>query len=360
MVARGPGGTLVYYWATPGSAWRSVQVAGPGTTASAPSVAVDADGRAAIVAQGPEASLLYYSGRPGGPWPGSDWHGVQVAGPRTTYSAPSVFVRPDGRIDVVARGTDFSLVHYRAQRPGSPWQTMQVAGPGTTGYIPSVFVRPDGQVDIAAQGPDASLLYYRAAPGADWPDADWPDADWHSADWHSVQVAGPRTTFSAPSVFVRPDGRVDIAAVGPGDTLLYHWAAPGSQWPGSEWHSTQVAPADEAMSSAAPSIFVRPDGEADITAVGPRGTVMYYRAAPGAVRAGSDWPGSDWPGSDWPGSDWQSVQVDVAARPFQGVSVFVRPDGQADIVARGSGNLLMYYWATPGSPWRGTRLSPAG
>ena len=87
---------------------------------------------------------------------------------------PSVFVRPDGRADVVARGPDFSLVHYWAA-PGSPWQAVQVAGAGTVGYVPSVFVRPDGRADVVAQGPDSSLVHYWATPGS---------------PWHTAQVAG--------------------------------------------------------------------------------------------------------------------------------------------------------------------------
>ena len=41
-------------------------------------------------------------------------------------------------------------------------------------------------------------------------------------------------------------------------------------------------------------------------------------------------------------------------------SIFVRPDGQADIVARGPGGTLMYHWATPGSAWRSTQVAGAG
>ena len=105
------------------------------------------DGEADVAAQGPGFSLMYY-------WamPGSGWRSTQLAGPGTTYSVPSVFVRPNGRADVVARGPDFSLAHYWAT-PGSPWHTAQVAGAGTVGYVPSVFVRPDGRADVVDAGP---------------------------------------------------------------------------------------------------------------------------------------------------------------------------------------------------------------
>lgn len=39
-------------------------------------------------------------------------------------------------------------------------------------------------------------------------------------------------------------------------------------------------------------------------------------------------------------------------------SIFVRPDGEADVVARGTGDSLMFYWAAPGSPWHSAQISP--
>jgi hypothetical protein len=79
----------------------------------------------------------------------------------------------------------------------------------------SIFVRPDGEADIVARGPGNTLMYHWAAPGS---------------PWRNTQVAGARTTFSAPSIFVRPDGQADVVARGSGDTLMHYWAAPGSGW----------------------------------------------------------------------------------------------------------------------------------
>ena len=78
--------------------------------------------------------------------------------------ASPIFVRSDGRADIVARGPGNTLMHYSAT-PGSPWRSTQVAGPGTTS-VPSIFVRPDGEADVAVQGPDFSLTYYWAVPGS--------------------------------------------------------------------------------------------------------------------------------------------------------------------------------------------------
>jgi hypothetical protein len=38
------------------------------------------------------------------------------------------------------------------------------------------------------------------------------------------------------------------------------------------------------------------------------------------------------------------------------LSIFVRPDGEADIVAQGDDGSLMYYWAVPGGTWSSTQV----
>jgi len=138
LVTEGPNHTLQYHFATPSSQWQNVQVAGAGSTYSAPSIfvrAADATGpnEADIVAEGPNNSLQYYWATPGG-----QWHHAQIAGPGTTYSAPSIFVRAAdaggnqaNEADIVAEGPNHTLQYHEAT-PGSPWHDAQVAGPGST------------------------------------------------------------------------------------------------------------------------------------------------------------------------------------------------------------------------------------
>ena len=71
IVVRGPGDTLMHYWATPGSPWRSEQVAGTGTAGYVPSIFVRPDGEADIVVRGPGDMLMYYWAAPGSPWQGT-------------------------------------------------------------------------------------------------------------------------------------------------------------------------------------------------------------------------------------------------------------------------------------------------
>jgi hypothetical protein len=50
----------------------------------------------------------------------------QIAGSGTTFSAPSIFVRPNGEADIVAHGSGSSVQYLRAS-PNLPWQQFQIA-----------------------------------------------------------------------------------------------------------------------------------------------------------------------------------------------------------------------------------------
>jgi acylphosphatase len=265
IAAVGPDESLMYYWSASGSSpWISDQVAGPGSTDLDPSIVVRPDGEVDIVAKGNDNSLMYYWANHG------PWAPNQVAGPGTTFSPPSIFVRPDGEVDIVAQGPGNSLMYYWANQ-GTPWNPGQVAGPGTTGWTPSIFVRPDGEVDIVALGPGRSLMYY------------WAN---HGTAWTPNQVVGPGNAVNDPSIFVRPDGEVDIVSLrwlsAEEVSLVYYWANH------TPWASIQIAAPGTAMLASNPSIFVRPDGEADVVARGvPDSQIMYYSL----VSGGTNWTG---------------------------------------------------------------------
>jgi hypothetical protein len=59
-----------------------------------------------------------------------------------------------------------------------------------------------------------------------------------------------------------------------------------------------------------------------------------------------------------PGDNWGSTQVTAAT--LSNPSIFVRSDGEADIVSVGADKSLMYYWALPGNNWGSTQVAPAG
>jgi hypothetical protein len=97
-------------------------------------------------------------------------------------SASAITVRSTGEADVVTQGPSNSSWYYDAV-PGGGWTATEIAGPGTTFSALSIYVRstdPKGEADIAVQGATNSLQYYDAVPGA---------------TWANTQIAGNGTTF---------------------------------------------------------------------------------------------------------------------------------------------------------------------
>jgi hypothetical protein len=103
--------------------------------------------------------------------PGSPWSRTQIAGNGTTFSAPSITVRSSGEADIVAEGASNSLMYYFAT-PGSPWSRTQIASSGTTFSAPSIAIRSTGEADVGAEGPNNSLMYHWAFPGTAWTSVD--------------------------------------------------------------------------------------------------------------------------------------------------------------------------------------------
>jgi hypothetical protein len=142
------------------------------------------------------------------------------------------------------------------------------------------------------------------------------------------------TTFSAPSIAVRSSGEADIVAEGASNSLMYYYA-----WPGTAWSRAQIAGSGTTFS--APSIAVRSSGEADIVAEGASNSLMYYYA----------WPGTAWSRAQIAGSGF------ITGTTFSAPSIAVRSTGEADIVAEGPNNSLMYYFAFPGTAWTSVDLN---
>jgi hypothetical protein len=79
-----------------------------------------------------------------------------------------------------------------------------------------------GAVNIAFLGPHNSLLFYWAANG--------------SSTWHTETVAGPGSTFDVTPSIVVNGNTVNIAAVGPHSSLRFYWAFNGT----ATWHTENV------------------------------------------------------------------------------------------------------------------------
>ena len=225
----GPNNSLMYYYATPGSSWSSNTIAGPGTTFSAPSIAVRSTGEADVVAMGPNNSLKYYHAMPG-----SKWYSDTLGGSGTTFSAPAIAdasaANPAGEADVVAMGPNNSLMYYHAM-PGKPWYAAKINGSGTTFSAPAIAVRaanPAGEADVVAMGAENSLIYYHALPGKQWYASRLPS-----------RMNGINATNLPPAIAVRhSSGEAGVLATSP-NWLNFFWATPGSAW-----QSGPIAPLD--------------------------------------------------------------------------------------------------------------------
>src|SRR5437660_11851774 len=110
-----------------------------------------------------------------------------------TNVASSIVVRPDGRVDVAARGPGSTLIYHWAA-PGAGWRSTQIAAEGAAISAPSIFLHADGRTDIVAQAQGNTIMHYRAASGS---------------GWVTAQIAGPGTAYSTPSMSVRPAREAD-------------------------------------------------------------------------------------------------------------------------------------------------------
>src|SRR5580700_6162414 len=108
---------------------------------------------------------------------------AQAAASTGPFTGPSVIVSGNDT-DIAVQGPNESLVLYSAVDGTSTWTPEMVAGPGTTYSAPSMIL--NGSIDIAVQGPNDSLTFYWAFNG--------------SSTWHAETVAAPGTTYSAPSM----------------------------------------------------------------------------------------------------------------------------------------------------------------
>ena len=287
VVTQGPDNSLVYQWTTEALVWNSAQIAGPGTTFSAPSLFVRPSGEADVVAQGPNNALEYYYA-----FPGTGWSHTEIAEAGTTFSGPSVSVAPNGLAFVVAVGPNNTLMWYTAA-PGSAWGLFPPTElPPEASSIASVslFVRPTEEVDIVAQRTDDSLWYFcgysaqcaaNALPGVQLSES---------------QLGSPGTAFSAPSIYVRSTGEVDVVAEGANNSLTYFDWTPFV----SNGVSTQIAGAGTTFS--APTIFVQENSSlgaiaAYVAVQGANHTVEMYSAVPGGPWSGEELleGGSRWP-----------------------------------------------------------------
>jgi hypothetical protein len=329
--ALGQHSSLVVYSAAPGDQyWSSTTVPGAEID-SEPAIAVRLTGEVDIVAQGTNNSLWYYS-KPDGQ---SFWKSQQIDNGHKVISAPAIAVRQTGEVDVVAVDANYRLAYFCYCGAQPFWQLPYLIR-DPQGNDPQVFGNPaiavrsvaqPGEVDVVVTGVDKSLNYYWATPGSSW-------------NWS--QIGKPGSTFSDPAIAVRQTGyapvigEADVVAQGPNNSLMYYHAKPAE-----DWSAVQI---QEAGAEFTPAIAVRPNGEGDIV-VSINHSLVYYFAFP----QDASWRSTKLPDTSNP---WQYPQSPPA--------IVVRTTGEADVVAIGNDNSLLYYWAFPGKQWFLYTVAPAG
>ena len=303
VVAQGPGESLEFYWQQIGdSGWNPETVAGPGTTFAAPSIAFSEIAVAVwIAAQGPGNSLDFYWQGIGSP----KWNPGTVAGAGTTFSAPSIAQIGDS-VCIAVQGPDNSLQFYW-QTIGTPkWHQETVVGAGTTLSAPSI-AQVGNSACIVVQGPDNSLQFY------------WQTIN--TAQWHQETVVGAGTTLSAPSI-AQVGNSACIVVQGPDNSLQFYWQTINT----AQWHQETVAGAGSATS--APSI-AQVGNSTCIAAQGADNSLCFYWQTIGT-------------------GEWHQETVAVTGSAFSAPSV-AQVGKAACVVVQGEGNSIMFYWQTIGT-----------
>jgi hypothetical protein len=278
----------------------------------------------------------YLSGSP--PQPTGNppsWSSAQlqtIAGADTTFSPPSMFVRPDGEVDIAVQGPGNSLLYYHGSKAIPPvWSpAQQVAGNATTFSQPALCVDSSGVISIVAQGPGNSLVYYKGPhSGGVWPS-------------QKIAVSGVNaTTAAAPSIFVRPSGEVDIAVLDPSNKLMYYHALQVSGSTNLAWSSCQIdsvyfnVPAGERRAASAPSMFVASDGSVGVSALVFDKVVQEFLLCWYFLPAAS--------ASNPQPANWENLALPgTLGLPTTGPSVFIGPDGVVSVVAAAEAGMNWY------------------
>jgi hypothetical protein len=258
VVDRDARNNLVYYRATPGSAWTPQQIDGGGTNCSGNAgIAVRATNEIDIVTVRPNCQVMYYWQIP----PSQSFSSTAIAGSGATVGlgSNSIAVRSNGEADVAILSQNGGLLYYFAF-PGGPWNGPTTIAPASAvmnNNYPAIGVSPSSKAWVAVRNSNGGLTGYRATPGSVW----------------SPEVISSRLSNN-PSIAVRSTGEVDVVASGNSGGVYYYWQTQS----GGNWSSAQLAGSGN---FSTPAIAVRSNGEADVVAISYPYDVTYWHAMPG-------------------------------------------------------------------------------
>ena len=310
VAVQGPGNSLWLYWETTAGQWVGpLGVGGPGSTMSAPAMAVGPSGLPTVAVQGPGNSLWLYWETPNATWVGP----LGVGAPGSTMAAPAISVGPSGLPTVAVQGPGNSLWLYW-ETPQATWVgPLGVGAPGSTVSAPAIASSPaDGLPTVAVRAPGNALWLYWETPQATW-----------------VGPLGVGTATSAPAITKGPTGLPTVAAQAPGNSLWLYWETPQATWVGP------LGVGGPGSTASPPAIVASPaDGLPTVAAQTPGGSLWLYWETQSATWVGPLGVGP-------PGSTVSSPAITSG------------PTGLPTVAGEAPDGSLSLYWETPSATWVG-------
>jgi C1A family cysteine protease/acylphosphatase len=259
----------------------------------------NADGRIEVLAIGSDNALWHL-------WqtaPNNGWSGWASLGGGVKQI--SAIRNADGRIEILAIGSDDALWHMWQTAPSNGWSSWASLGGGVKQVFP--ISNADGRIEILAIGSDDALWHmWQTAPSNGW-------SSWASLGGGVKQISAVRNA----------DGRIEILAIGMDNALWHMWqTAPNNGW--SSWASLgggvkQLFPINNA------------DGRIEVLAIGTDNALWHM------------WQTA--PSNGW--SSWASLGGFVKQ-----ISAARNADGRIEILAIGSDDALWHMWQTaPSNGW---------
>lgn len=253
----------------------------------------------------------------------------------------SVGTNPDGRLEDFTLGTDGNIYHIWQQSAGGSfignWVEMPVNTVPFAGE-PEVGINTDGRLEIVARGSDGNVYYiWQTAAGGDWT-ANWvefPTVTSPTNPADTMQFTGN------PSIHTDPDGRLEIFAVGTDNNVYHIWqTSVGGNWI-PNWVEFPILtsptnPADTMQFTGNLSIATNSDGRLEIFVRGTDNNIYHtWQTA-----ANGDWI-----------PNW--VEMTGNTVPFAGSPVVtMNSNGRFEVFVRGSDNNVYHTWqVAAGGDW---------
>lgn len=169
---------------------------------------VDGHGQMHLFARGDNADLLELrqSGLP-------DWGNYSSLGGAVLLDSFTVAANGDGRLEIVALGTDSSVFHIWETSPGGGWSQWASLGGKALG-VPRIVRNANGQLEVFVIGTDAAVYHIRQTNALDWGKA-----------WQSLGGKVLTGLFVPPimDVIANADGRLELFVQGTDAALYHNW-----------------------------------------------------------------------------------------------------------------------------------------